>query len=270
MADNIIWPGIVQSSAQNTPAAIRATDNAGVYTLLVNGLWTPADIADLAYFSQNRVPNCFYNDGSSDQQSGITDSVHFINQLFGATGTIVDGADVILRADGLDPLPGNGVMTLGGDGNSTGIGTGDFTLYSTQFIGAGSLLPILGSGAFQSYIILSGGVNYQDNMANSAGSVGGATDDQWSLVTVRYVSATQTLYLNCTGNGPGDNQTNIGGSGISFDRYLAAPGATYFNDNANNRARTFIGIRRYIAEASIEDARILNWFANPTNDGATL
>lgn len=48
MADNIIWPGIVQSSAQNTPAVIRATDNAGIYTLLVNGLFDPAATAFFA------------------------------------------------------------------------------------------------------------------------------------------------------------------------------------------------------------------------------
>lgn len=37
MADNIIVAGLVQASAQNTPAVIRAIETGGVYTLVVSG-----------------------------------------------------------------------------------------------------------------------------------------------------------------------------------------------------------------------------------------
>lgn len=222
--------------------------------------WTPANITNLIYFSQNKAGNCFYNDGNMDQTSSIGDTVHFINQSYGATGTIIDGSNVILRNNGIDPVANSAAgMTL-----STAI-NGDFTIYATQYTVAGSVFIIAGDSGGPSYLAINNGIVFQAS-GNDGGSASSITENIFSLVYISYNSATGELTANATGAG---GYSIVNSSSFNLNRYLIAPGNGE-NDNFNNRARTFVAVGRAIAYDSVENANILSWFADPANDGATL
>jgi len=259
MADNIIWPGIVQASAQNTPAVIRATDNAGIYTLLVNGLWTPADIANLSVFLHFAAGNCFESNGGAVSTAG--NPVGYVAPLF---GTSINAEELVLkptfRADGLE-FDALGVNRLP---LSASTGGGPLTIYTSQLAASGTTLPILQSVAGLAMAGLATGQGIaQDDAFGSTGSA--MTVDAISLIRYSQASTGGDFTFNATGS--------VGSTGnaldaFTFDLIGGTGGAGYANTSTANRFRLIIAVLRNITLGSAEDLQIRAWIA--ANDGAAL
>jgi hypothetical protein len=265
MADNIIWPGIVQAAAQNTPAVIRATDNAGVYTLLVNGLWTPADIANLALFNHYKpaiTPACCFesNGGAATAANGV---VGYAAPLYGSP---LSASELVLkptlRTNGLEfDALGTQLLTL-----SSAINVGAITIYAAVLAASGANFPIIGdSSASGSISVSGGGVSVMDDGFGTIASTSITTD---AVGLVRFSLSAIGGSYSIAATGTAESSGSSGASAMTLQTIGSAAGAFVSNDSTANRSAALIVVSRNIVFGSAEDLLIRGWLT--TNTGATL
>jgi len=256
MADNIIWPGIVQASAQNTPAVIRATDNAGIYTLLVNGLWTPADIANLSVFLHFAAGNCFVSNGGA--VSGVGDAVGYVAPLYGTSISASEATNKpTFRADGLEFNATDSILTL----SANVVSASDFTIYAAGICADNSSFPLIGSSATGAVI---GNVFGSASVLDDSGGGPGSSTLSGNIL-MRFAVSSGSYRLDATSVFTNQN----GSSGTyTLDEIGAATGAGDRNSDTASRYQLIIGVNRAIAFGSAEDILIRSWIT--TNVGASL
>ncbi len=251
MADNIIWPGIVQASAQNTPAVIRATDNAGIYTLLVSGLWTPAEVT-WALALQYDAAHCTSNTAGQPVSS--------VSASYGASRTASQALTLrpTFRTDGIEY---DGALAQYMELSSSLVLNGAFTSYHVFNSPAGADNFAIGSITTTALLALSsGGIILYDDIG-SGPSLGGAS----GLILVRVssdgagnVSLKATGGLNTTSAGFGTATIEVIGASVN--------NAAYSGSTANRSIADFITLTDNTGTA--ENTNMLAWLLSTY--GATL